>query len=144
MNKEISLGNKGEVTLKPEQMLDIELGYSFTGEKVAASANLYMMEYWNMLLETGKLSNVGYAIKENVPRAWRRGLELAAAYSPVDGLTVEANATLSMNQIHNYTLFCAQYDSEETWQSAGTYSKNLLVSVQAFRRRFAQDHDYFH
>lgn len=125
MNKEISLGNKGEVTLKPEQMLDIELGYSFTGEKVAASANLYMMEYWNMLLETGKLSNVGYAIKENVPRAWRRGVELAAAYSPADGLTIEANATLSMNQIHNYTLFCTEYDSEETWKYVGTYSKNF-------------------
>ena len=125
MNKEHSQGNKdATVTLRPEQMVDIELGYSYTGRKVAASANVYLMEYWDMLLETGKLSNVGYAIKENIPRAWRRGIELAAAYSPIDELTVEANATFSLNQIHNYTLYCTKYDSADTWEETGSYSEN--------------------
>ncbi len=125
MNKEQSQGKKdASVSLRPEQMLDIEVGYSYTGRKVSASANVYLMEYWDMLLETGKLSNVGYAIKENMPRAWRRGIELAAAYSPVEELTLEANATFSMNQIHNYTLYCTKYDSSDTWNETGSYSQN--------------------
>ncbi len=125
MNTEHSQGKKdAKVTLRPEQMVDIELGYSYTGRKVAASANVYLMEYWDMLLETGKLSNVGYAIKENIPRAWRRGIELAAAYSPIEELSVEANATFSLNQIHNYTLYCTKYDSADTWGETGSYSQN--------------------
>ena len=65
---------KGEgASIKPEAMLDVELGYRFASEAFEASANLYAMEYKDMLLETGRLSSAGYAIKENVPRAWRRG-----------------------------------------------------------------------
>ena len=67
---------------------------------------------------------MGYAIKENIPRAWRRGIELAAAYSPIDELTIEANATFSLNQIHNYTLYCTKYDSADTWEETGSYSEN--------------------
>lgn len=110
MNTEKAAGNAdASVTLKPERMVDIEIGYNYTGKKVTAGANIYLMEYWNMLLETGKLSNVGYAIKENIPRAWRRGVELSVGYQPVDVLTLEANATFSMNQIHNYVLYCTEY-----------------------------------
>ncbi|MBR5862884.1 MAG: TonB-dependent receptor, partial [Bacteroidales bacterium] len=62
------------VDIRPEKMLDVEIGYEYVGERLSLSANLYMMEYWDMLLETGKLTDVGYAIKENVPRSWRRGV----------------------------------------------------------------------
>ncbi|MBR2947925.1 MAG: TonB-dependent receptor [Bacteroidales bacterium] len=96
--------NLGEETkeLKPEMMLDIEIGYSYESEKVAASANIYLMEYWDMLLETGKLSDVGYAIKENVGRGFRRGIELAAAWKPLKWLTIDANTTLSLNKINDF------------------------------------------
>jgi iron complex outermembrane receptor protein len=57
------------------------------------------MEYWDMLLETGKLSDVGYAIKENVPRSWRRGIELAANWKALEWYQVGGNITLSTNKI---------------------------------------------
>ena len=106
--------------LKAEKMLDIELGYEFTSEKFSASADLYAMEYWDMLIETGKRSNVGYAIKENVPRAWRRGVEAVAAWRPCSGLELSANAALSDNRIKSFTAYLDAYD--ENWTSLGQVS----------------------
>ena len=88
--------------LKPEMMLDVEVGYSYESEKFAASANIYLMEYWDMLLETGKLSDVGYAIKENVGRGFRRGIELALGWKPLKWLSIDANTTLSLNKLKDF------------------------------------------
>ena len=91
--------------LKPEAMLDLELGYHFGIDPFEASVGLYAMEYKDMLLETGRLSDSGYAIKENVPRAWRRGVELAAAWQPAPFFQADGNLTLSLNQIADYTAY---------------------------------------
>ncbi|MBR3406689.1 MAG: TonB-dependent receptor plug domain-containing protein [Bacteroidales bacterium] len=97
---------KGDgLEIRPEKMLDVELGYQFTAGNLVASANIYWMEYWDMLLETGRLSDSGYALKENMPRAWRRGLELAATWQPRPWVRVDANATFSVNQIADYTSY---------------------------------------
>ena len=88
-----------EVSLRPEKMLDVEIGYAYESEKLSASANVYLMEYKDMLLETGRLSDVGYAIKENVPRSWRRGVEFAASWQALSWLKADANMTLSVNKI---------------------------------------------
>jgi iron complex outermembrane receptor protein len=98
--------------LKPEKMVDIELGYTWTGSKGAISANVYLMEYWDMLLETGKLSDVGYAIKENVGRSYRRGIELAGAWTPLTWLQVDANTTLSTNKILDFVGYFDRIDSD--------------------------------
>ncbi|MBO4635323.1 MAG: TonB-dependent receptor [Bacteroidales bacterium] len=95
--------------IEPEKMLDLEVGYSYTGEHVSMSTNLYLMEYFDMLLESGRLSSSGYAIKENVPRAWRRGVEWAAAWSPWSWIKADVNLTLSLNQIADYTSY-VKYD----------------------------------
>lgn len=107
----------GEVTIKPETMLDFELGWSYSGAKWTASANLYAMEYYDMLLETGKLSDSGYAIKENVSRAWRRGVELAASWMPVSKLRLDWNTTLSVNQIADYVAYVDNNDAD--WNYVG-------------------------
>ena len=100
--------------ISPEAMLDLELGYHFTGEQLEASAGLYAMEYKDMLLETGRLSDSGYAIKENVPRAWRRGIELQAAWQPLCWLKLDGNATFSINEIADYTAYVPFEDYSAT------------------------------
>ena len=119
--------------IKPEKMLDTELGYEFTGRFFSASANLYLMEYKDMLLETGKLTDSGYAIKENVPRSWRRGIELAAAWKPFSRIKLEGNATFSVNKIKDYTAYYEEYDNIDDWNFVGQYSEhfdltNMLMS----------------
>lgn len=117
----IETNNKSgsSLELKPEEMVDTELGYEYSGNGLSASANVYLMEYRNMLLETGKISDSGYAIKENVPRSWRRGVELAAAWKPVRALRLDANATLSVNQIKDYTAWYEEYDNQNDWNPTG-------------------------
>lgn len=105
--------------LRPEKMLDVELGYTYTGAKFSASANVYLMEYWDMLLETGKLSDVGYAIKENVDRSWRRGIELAAGWQATPWLRADANLTLSVNRIKDFTEYVQHVDTYDNWEMTG-------------------------
>ena len=38
------VANEG-VSLKPEKMLDLEVGYTYYSDKISASANFYLMEY---------------------------------------------------------------------------------------------------
>ena len=109
------------VDIRPEKMLDIELGYEYASENLSMSANVYMMEYWDMLLETGKLTDVGYAIKENVPRSWRRGVELAAAWKIAPWVQIAGNMTLSTNKIRNYTAYYEKYDNMNDWNYLGQH-----------------------
>ena len=121
-NKSLSAGvaSRG-VDIRPEKMLDIEAGYEYFTEKLSLSANLYMMEYWDMLLETGKLTDVGYAVKENVPRSWRRGVELAAAWKALSWLQIGGNMTLSTNKIRAYTAYYEMYDNMNDWNYLGQH-----------------------
>ena len=121
-NKAASAGVAGRgVDIRPEKMLDIEAGYEYASEKLSLSANIYLMEYWDMLLETGKLTDVGYAIKENVPRSWRRGIELATAWQALRWLQVGGNMTLSTNKIRNYTAYYEKYDNMNDWNYLGQH-----------------------
>ena len=121
-NKAASAGVSARgVDIRPEKMLGIEAGYEYASEKLSLSANIYLMEYWDMLLETGKLTDVGYAIKENVPRSWRRGIELAAAWQALQWLQVGGNMTLSTNKIRNYTAYYEMYDNMNDWNYLGQH-----------------------
>ena len=116
--------------IRPEKMVDVEAGYQFTGKKVILSANLYAMEYKDMLLETGRLSSSGYAIKENVPRSWRRGVELAAAWQMLKWLRADGNLTLSVNQIADYTSY-VPYDDYSGTVPVNYGKTTMLMSPSA-------------
>ena len=98
---------------KPEKMLDLEAGYEFRTERFSATANLYAMEYFDMLIETGEINFAGYTIKDNTPRAWRRGFELALGWKAAPWLKLDGNLTLSTNKIREYTSWLDNYDA--TW-----------------------------
>ena len=83
----------------PEMMADYEVGYRFSSPKFSASANIYLMEYDNQLVTTGRFTSTGYLIKENVKSSYRRGIELVAAYQPASWFRLDANATFSINKI---------------------------------------------
>lgn len=117
----ISSNNSGaeKEELKPESMLDLEFGYEYHGSNFSLAADLYAMEYQDMLLETGRLSSSGYALKENVGRAYRRGVELSAAYDPASFFALSAALNLSANRIFDYTAYVSQYASYEDYTFVG-------------------------
>lgn len=109
--------------IKPERLINIEAGYSFSSKSITLSANLYFMEYKDQLVPTGRLSETGYVIKENVPVSFRRGVEIAAAWSPAGFIRIDGNLSLSLNKIKDYTHWTELYDNPNDWSPMPQYSQ---------------------
>jgi len=116
--------------IKPERVLDYEAGYRLKTDKVTLSANVYFMEYKDQLVPTGKLSETGYVIKENVECSFRRGVELSSSWKPLIYLGVDANLTLSRNKILDYTWYLDQFD--DAWSLVSQRAVNFEKSDIAF------------
>lgn len=101
--------------IKSERLLDYEIGYKYITGNFTAMANLYLMEYKNQLVATGKLSETGHVIKQNVPDSYRRGIELVLGWQPISSLRLDGNLTLSKNKIKKYTSFIDTYDNPNDW-----------------------------
>ncbi len=84
-------------TIKPETMLDIELGYQVAQNRWSANANLYAMLYKDQLTPNGDVSSSGYALMENVEKSYRIGIELQGGYRFTNWFSLDANLTLSRN-----------------------------------------------
>ncbi len=130
--------------IQPEKMVDYELGYrhrSATGSELGA--NLYLMDYSNQMVQTGRLTDIGYKLMENVKNSYRAGLELEAVVPLWNNkFRVDANATFSTNKIKNYVAWFDHYDNQENWNWEGqiseelgttdiSYSPNVISSIVA-------------
>lgn len=125
VKESVKAGKAGE--MRSERLVDYELGYKFSSPAVDASVNFYAMEYKDQLVATGRLTETGYTIQENIPDSYRHGVEIAAAVRAARGLEFFANATLSKNKIRNYTFFTDTYDNAADW--------NPLPQTALFLRR---------
>ena len=134
IKESIKSGREDEI--RPERMLDYEFGYNYAGTRFALGANVYLMEYKDQLLATGLLSETGYAIKQNVPRSYRRGIELTAGAQVFSWLRAEGNLTLSTNKILDYTNYVDLYDNSTDWNFVGQQKEHfdktdILLSPRA-------------
>ncbi|MFN4299249.1 MAG: TonB-dependent receptor [Thermaurantimonas sp.] len=82
---------------KPEQLIDYELGARWQFSGLHIEANAFYMDYYNQLVVTGELTDVGFALRRNVGRSYRRGVEAAATYK-IGTLEAFANASLSQHR----------------------------------------------
>jgi len=102
-------------TPKAERLNDLELGYAFTSQRLAAAVNLYYMNYKNQLVPTGELSTDGYPIMTNVEKSYRTGVELSFGIKPFSFLEWNVNLTLSRNRIRDFVESYVDWDSN-TWE----------------------------
>lgn len=102
---------------RSETLDDLEAGYTFsqtfgTGRhavSINAGANLYSMNYHDQLIQTGRLSDIGEALTENVAKSWRRGIEFTAGAE--SGLVaLNGTCTLSRNRIEDFTEYIDNWD----------------------------------
>ncbi len=122
----VKWGSKADIL--PERMVDYELGYKLNINGISASANLYYMDYYNQMVQTGKLSDTGYKLMENVKDSYRAGIELEIGL-PIVGekLRLDANATLNQNKIKDYTAYHDVYD--EFWNKVVSQKSEFLQST---------------
>ena len=94
-----------------ESMLDVELGYALSIDRLKMNVNLYNMSYQNQLIVTGELNDVGAAIRQNVEDSYRRGIEIAGDVKLLKNLNWRFNATLSENKIASFHEFIDDWDN---------------------------------
>lgn len=99
-------------TIRPETMLDLELGYQIASARWNFSANLYAMLYRDQMTPNGDVSSSGYALMENVAKSYRIGIELEGGYMFSDWFRMDANLTLSMNKTVDYTYYDFAVDGD--------------------------------
>jgi iron complex outermembrane receptor protein len=87
---------------KSENLKDLEFGYRTGGAKYSAGINGFYMLYKNQLILTGALNDVGSAIRTNIDKSYRAGVEVDGRVMILPQLTWAANVTLSTNKVKNY------------------------------------------
>lgn len=112
---------------KPEQLLDYELGYNYSGRIFQAGANLYYMDYTDQFVQTGAVSDIGEALTTNIKDSYRMGIELQAGVNATKWLTIEANAALSQNKIKDFDEVVEDWDNWDTGTATIHYDNSTLA-----------------
>jgi iron complex outermembrane receptor protein len=97
--------------VKPESVWDVELGAEWRTKTFTLKGNLYDMEFRNEIAATGELSPIGYPLRRNVDRSYRRGVEIEASWQALEALRVTVAANASRNRISTWTQFYDVYDA---------------------------------
>jgi len=87
---------------KAETLNDIEAGWKYRQNRLSTEVNLYGMFYKDQLVLTGKITNVGDPIRENVGESYRIGTELQVGYQATNKLSLKGNLTISDNRNKAY------------------------------------------
>ena len=95
----------------PEFLNDIEVGWNWKTSKLSFSSTVYAMLYKGQLVLTGRVNDVGAAIRANVPNSSRIGLESSLNVKFNKELYWQSNLTLSRNKIESYDQFTYDYTS---------------------------------
>ena len=109
---------------KPERLHDLELGLEHSAGKISYGATVYYMKYKDQLVLTGKLNDVGDAVRINVPKSYRLGLETWGSLQINKWLGVQGNLTISNNKLKNYTDYIPKYNADFDFIGYDTISLN--------------------
>ena len=69
------------------------------------------MDYKDQLVLTGKINDVGEYTRTNIPKSYRRGVELQGYVSPSSWWKFSGNLALSQNKVKNFTEYIDDYDN---------------------------------
>jgi iron complex outermembrane receptor protein len=114
--------------LKAERLNDLEVGYKFQSAKFSAGANLYWMSYKDQFVLTGELNNIGEAISKNVGKSYRLGVELEAAWKPIDWFRWDANATFSKNRAKQWEVTLMDGSVESLGDTPLSFSPDFIFN----------------
>lgn len=115
---------------RAERLANWEAGIEKSVNGLKTGINFYLMQYKNQLVPTGKVNDVGAYTRMNVPKSYRAGVELQAAYTATNWIQVAANFTLSTNKIKSYTQYFDNYDAD--WNPLDQISQTYKNTTIAF------------
>lgn len=120
---------------KPENLQNVEAGFTHKAGLWMVSANYYYMYYRNQLVLTGKINDVGAYNRTNIDKSYRTGIELEAGIKPTEKLDLEANATFSKNVILDFIEYVDNWDDwtqvqKQYAQTDISFSPAIIVAGQ--------------
>ncbi len=125
---------------KAEQLIDFELGYTYTGANWNVGFNGYYMKYNNQFVQTGDVSDIGEALTTNIKDSYRMGVELTAGWEPLSCLAVYGNAALSQNKIKDFDEVVEDWDNGS--QTVHYDNSTLAFSPSAILNGFLTFHKW--
>lgn len=108
---------------KPEHLTNLEIGYRMNSSTYSIGINGYGMFYKDQLVTTGFINDVGSAVRENVDKSYRAGIELDAKWKPIEDFTWSVSLALSENLIKDYTYYVDELD--QNWDVVSQKVENL-------------------
>lgn len=96
------LGNENPVYPRAEKLKDFEFGWRHDQETFKFNSNLYLMDYTDQLVLTGKIDPEGRFIRENSGESLRLGLEVDATIDLNEKFSLAPNVAISRNKNKNY------------------------------------------
>lgn len=96
-------------TIKPERVIDLELGTTWERGPWSAKLNGYYMDFRNEIVPAGGVRD-GSPVTDNADRSVHKGLEAETRYSPARGLQGWLNLSLSDDRLTDYVTY--DYDAD--------------------------------
>ena len=87
------------VTTQAESVIDYELGYNITHNRLISNVNLYYMDFSNELILNGEMGTNGLPLRENIEKSYRTGVELSFTYELLKGLILNNTTSYSINKV---------------------------------------------
>ena len=101
-NKEPRRDDYENGSVKPERLMDYELGWKYTSQKIKFNANAFYMNYRDQLVLTGALNDVGSPIFTNSGKSYRMGVEIESAIALSNKWRIQSNVTFSQNKNQDF------------------------------------------
>jgi iron complex outermembrane receptor protein len=108
--------------VKPENMLDAELGFIYNTDDLSVNLNGFLMSFRNEIVNNGQLDRFGNPVTGNVDRTLHAGVELSGTYKFLNDFSLSAAATYSKNSIRKGSAYISYYDTVKT--------KSELASIE--------------
>ena len=88
--------------VRPEQLLDVEIGSQVTRRRFRVAANVFWMDFRDEIVPSGGLDQFGVPRTGNAGKTRHTGLEAEMAVRLASGLDLQANGTISWNQFLHF------------------------------------------
>ena len=93
---------ENDLNIKPEELIDYELGWSHSSNNLILNTNIYYMNYKNQLVLTGALDDVGSPIRLNSVKSYRAGVEIESGFKVSEKINLAGNISFSENKNIDY------------------------------------------
>ncbi len=119
--------------VRPETANDIETGINWQRASVRAQANLFLMQFVNEIAAIGEVSELGFDLRKNVDRSYRRGFEADVAWQASRAVTLTSTVSITDARIREYR----DDASQQTYHNVTPLLTPKLVSNHGLRAELA-------